>query len=230
MMNHEYSSIYNFTNYIYMLNCKLMKNQKTQSGTLFNGSETPDVVLRAAMTRFSSYGYKRTSMEDIAKEARVSRPTLYAYFKNKEAILRNVSEGIHDSALTAIESHLAAKRPLAERLHRSFWAWSQPFMDILFGSAHGAELIGASSAMASDVSDQARERFLALLTTALETARKDGELDLKTTRLSAAKAAEFLVLSLNGLSTGEADERTYKSRLKVLVTVFLTATSPKETP
>ncbi len=197
--------------------------------TLFTGAETSSVVLRAAMNRFSSYGYKRTSMEDIAQEARVSRPTLYAYFKNKEAILQKVSEGIHEHALNNIEFHLGTDKPLTNRLEDSFWAWSQPFMEILFGAPHGAELIGASSAMASDVTEHAREQFLKMLISTLKTAQRNGEIDFKALDLSASGAAEFLVLSLNGLSTGQADERTYRKRLRILVSLFLTATAPQET-
>lgn len=192
---------------------------------VFAGAETRAVVLRAAMTRFASYGYKRTSMEDIASEAEVSRPTLYAYFKNKQAILQAVSEGIHGYTLENIREALALDAPLSERLEQAFWAWVQPFMAVLFGSPHGAELIGAGSAMASSVSADAQQQFQKRLTKTLETARKQGQLSFDATGLSAARAAEFLILSLNGLSTGEADERACKRRLKLLVALFMTATA-----
>jgi AcrR family transcriptional regulator len=197
---------------------------------VFAGTDTREVVLRAAMTRFASYGYRRTSMEDIASEAEVSRPTLYAYFKNKQAILQTVSEGIHGYTLENIQAALALDAPLRERLERAFWAWVQPFMQIFFGSPHGAELIGAGSAMASSVSADARQQFQGRLAKTLETARKQGELSFDATGLSAARAAEFLILSLNGLSTGEANERTSKQRLKLLVTLFLSATAAGAAP
>lgn len=40
-------------------------------------------ILRAAATVFSNKGYRLTQMEEIAKEADVSKATLYYYFKNK---------------------------------------------------------------------------------------------------------------------------------------------------
>lgn len=205
-----------------------MNTDKQLKQNFFVGSDTQNIVLRAALTRFSSYGFKRTSMEDIAQEAGVSRPTLYAYFKHKEAILQRVSEGIHESVLNDIDTHLKSEQPLEQRLEKCFWAWTQPFMEILFGSPHGAELIGASSAMASDVSARAFEGFLLVLASTLDEAQKGGKLDLGTMNLDAEKAAEFLVLSLNGLSTGEANERAYKKRLRTLVSVFLAATSYQE--
>ena len=44
-------------------------------------SENPDPkrepILASAFTQFSRYGYRRTSMEDIAKETGISRPSLH---------------------------------------------------------------------------------------------------------------------------------------------------------
>lgn len=192
---------------------------------MFDGDNTRDVVLRAALTRFSNYGYKRTSLNDIADEAGLSRPTLYSYFKNKEAILRGVSQGLHDATIVNIEKALMADTDLQTRLEQCFWAWSEPFMRILFGSLHGAELMGASSAMACDISADARLRFQALLEKHLRKANRDGHIALKTAGLTIEQAAEFLILALNGLSSDDVDEQKYKKRLATLVRVFLTATS-----
>jgi len=189
----------------------------------FRGEGTDLVVLQAAMTRFAAYGFKKTSMEDIAAEAKVSRPTLYSYFKNKKAILRAVSEGIHKSVLANIELALHADDALDNRLFNAFWAWSEPFVGILFDSRHGAELIGANSVMASDLSMHARDEFHRALVKTLTKAKKAGEIDLTGLELSVTEAADFLVLSLNGLSSGETDVDTYQRRLKTLVNVFLVA-------
>ena len=43
-------------------------------------------ILDAAQTVFKRLGYDGASMNDIALEARVSKPTLYVYFDNKESL------------------------------------------------------------------------------------------------------------------------------------------------
>jgi AcrR family transcriptional regulator len=43
-------------------------------------------ILEAASTVFNRMGYDGASMNDIAAEAGVSKPTLYVYFDNKEAL------------------------------------------------------------------------------------------------------------------------------------------------
>src|SRR5581483_9911319 len=68
---------------------------------------TPERILDAALVRFAQYGFRRTSMEDIAAEAGVSRAALYLQFDNKEAIFRALSEALHERALAAAIAALA---------------------------------------------------------------------------------------------------------------------------
>lgn len=198
-----------------------MLNVADMAKELFPSLDTRDKVLRAAMVRFLSYGFKRTSVEDIAVEANVSRPTLYAYFKNKEELLRKVSETIHEDVLVSITGLLQSDRAIEDRLRESFREWSRPFMEILFGSAHGAELIGASSAIASSVFLHSMERFKVLLAQALKQAQMSGELHFEKTGLTPKKAAELLILSLNGLTNSEATERQHNERINALIKIFL---------
>ena len=43
-----------------------------------------DQVLETALSIFSRYGFKKTTMEDIAKELGMTQPNLYFYIKNKK--------------------------------------------------------------------------------------------------------------------------------------------------
>ena len=45
-------------------------------------------IIEVSRKLFEKYGYKKVSMDEIAKEAGVTRKTLYSYFKNKEEILK----------------------------------------------------------------------------------------------------------------------------------------------
>lgn len=54
-------------------------------------------ILAAAERCFFTYGFAKTSIDDIAKQAGVSRPLLYRKFPNKEAIF----EAIYDQVFTA---------------------------------------------------------------------------------------------------------------------------------
>lgn len=55
-------------------------------------SDKRELILRAAMNLFHRYNYEKTSMDDIAKEARIGKGTIYYYFKSKEDILLELIE------------------------------------------------------------------------------------------------------------------------------------------
>ena len=75
-------------------------------------------ILAGAQVQFSRYGFRRTSMEDIAKETGVSRASLYSYFENKEEIFRDLSIVLHEEALGNAERILkdeTGRKSLEER-------------------------------------------------------------------------------------------------------------------
>jgi AcrR family transcriptional regulator len=49
-------------------------------------------LVDVAETCFERYGIRRTTMEDIAAEAKVSRPTLYRYFGDRDSLVRAIAE------------------------------------------------------------------------------------------------------------------------------------------
>jgi len=51
------------------------------------GTLTTDIILDTSSRLFRERGYDRTTLDDIAAELRVTKPSLYYYFRNKEEIL-----------------------------------------------------------------------------------------------------------------------------------------------
>lgn len=45
-------------------------------------------IIEATRQLFTTYGYKRVSMDEIAKQANVTKKTIYSYFKSKEDLLK----------------------------------------------------------------------------------------------------------------------------------------------
>jgi AcrR family transcriptional regulator len=50
-------------------------------------------ILVGAMKVFLAYGFQRTTMDDIARAAEISRPALYLLFRNKTDIYRALASG-----------------------------------------------------------------------------------------------------------------------------------------
>ena len=55
-------------------------------------NKTINILTEAARVLFTRNGYDRTTMTDIAREAKKGRRTLYVHFPSKEALLRKVIE------------------------------------------------------------------------------------------------------------------------------------------
>ena len=55
-------------------------------------TEVREKIVDAAIIAFSIQGYDRTRMDDIAETAKLSKGTLYLYFKSKEELFYAISE------------------------------------------------------------------------------------------------------------------------------------------
>jgi AcrR family transcriptional regulator len=78
--------------------------------------ETRQAIVDAAEELFERYGFKKTAIDDIAREARIGKGSVYLHFSSKEALFvevaRRVSARILDSVATAVKG---ARTP-AEKL------------------------------------------------------------------------------------------------------------------
>lgn len=54
--------------------------------------EKHDQILQAALNMFSEHGYERTSLDKIARQANVSKQTIYSHFDSKVALLKAAIE------------------------------------------------------------------------------------------------------------------------------------------
>lgn len=74
-------------------------------------------ILSVGMELFLHYGYRRTTIGDIAAEARISRPTLYGMYKNKEAIFAGVVEMYMQELELKISQQFDSSADLSSKLN-----------------------------------------------------------------------------------------------------------------
>src|SRR6516162_11954253 len=60
-----------------------------------------DRILDAAMRVFRRHGFRRSSIEQAAEEAGLTRQALYHHFASKEALFRAVIERLYEQGLEA---------------------------------------------------------------------------------------------------------------------------------
>lgn len=184
-------------------------------------AERRDALLDAAHAAFARTGFRRTSMEDVAREAGVSRAALYLHFRNKEELFRSLSERLHRDALAGAAEALAGAGSIGDRVLRALEAKSLRVVELVAASPHGAELVETSSRVCGDIAAAKEERFSKLLADALRRAVEAGTLDLEGAGVSAAAAADLLVQASHGLKASAASPALYRRRLADLVRVLL---------
>jgi AcrR family transcriptional regulator len=82
--------------------------------------ETHQRIYETAMRLFAERGFDRVSVGDIASASKVSVPTFYAHFENKEHIVMQLPT---QDAVDRILSAQPADVPLAERIRSGIMAW-----------------------------------------------------------------------------------------------------------
>lgn len=80
-----------------------------------------DKIIEEARNLFTQYGFKKVSMDEIAKHANVSKVTIYSYFKNKEELLNYLIEEKLDKIKTIIERESKQKGTFFEKLHNTLY-------------------------------------------------------------------------------------------------------------
>src|ERR1700745_3164842 len=74
------------------------------------------VILDAARDCILKFGYAKSSLEDIANQAAISRPLIYRKFKSKEEIFGAVLEDLFETQYRAAEHALAKPGSRREKL------------------------------------------------------------------------------------------------------------------
>ena len=108
-------------------------------------------ILASAFEAFRLYGFKRTSMEDIAKGAGMSRAAVYLHYRNKEDVFRSLVTGYYDLATQQVEQVLRQDAPLTESLRNAFLTQAGPVFEALLSSPHGQELLDTKHAHSEDL-------------------------------------------------------------------------------
>ena len=75
-------------------------------------------VINAARDLFTKYGYKKVSMDEIAKEANVTKKTIYSYFSDKEAMFKYFASEELQSMKEKIENDVNSSTSFIDRVSK----------------------------------------------------------------------------------------------------------------
>ncbi|MBU2662581.1 TetR/AcrR family transcriptional regulator [Actinoplanes bogorensis] len=126
-------------------------------------------VLGAALVTFARFGYRKTSMEDVARAANISRPGLYFLFESKPSLFRAAVVQALDEDVAAAEQALAdTGRPLRDRLIEAFDRWTGRYIGPM--AREVAVLMETNPELLGTVMGDYPRRFRELVTDAIAAA------------------------------------------------------------
>jgi AcrR family transcriptional regulator len=76
-----------------------------------------ETIIESAKKSFSLFGYKATTMEQIAKIANISKASIYTVFTSKEELFEEIMRSVLFEIKTVVEATIDPHRPFFENLN-----------------------------------------------------------------------------------------------------------------
>jgi AcrR family transcriptional regulator len=184
-----------------------------------------EAIYEAAATVFAQYGFRRTTMNDIAQAAGISRPALYLMFANKENLFQGLAAFRLDQAIEQALGVLAGDGDTNERIIAALLVFERIFYEPIADSPHGAELMDISQSLASELMMKDIVRLHAALAKTLSDAEQAGEVNFENSPLKPKAFVELLFTGLNGVKKKASNTAEFRKMVKQLAEVFLQSVS-----
>ncbi|WP_411351119.1 TetR/AcrR family transcriptional regulator [Leisingera aquaemixtae] len=181
-------------------------------------------ILEAAWAAFSAYGFRKTSMDDIAKGAGMSRPALYLHFKNKEAIFRALVAVYYGNAADNVRAGLASHGTLSDRLLAAFAGQGGEAIESMMASPHGMELFEVTKSVAGEEIEAGEAALRGLYAAWLQQQAEAGQAALPG---DAGVIARTVCASLKGIKQTAGDFAAYQAGVRQLAALVGAGLTPR---
>lgn len=186
-------------------------------------------ILDAALPVFIRYGFRKTSMADIAQAAGISRASLYLAFSNKEELFRAGSARAHARAMDEVSLALSAKGDVVARIEAAITTFQRSLIAPFGGSTEAAELFSANMALAEDITLETRARLLEQLGSHLSKAEQSGEIDLSGVGAEPKDLADMIVAAMDGIKHMQGAGAALDDGTRLFMRILRAATMPGRT-
>lgn len=171
-------------------------------------------LLDAALTVFLRYGYRKTSMEEVARAAQLSRQALYLHFATKEELFAAAVQRFLELGLAAAAEPLRdASLTLEAQLLGALDAWFGRFVGLANGDVE--DLHAASQALLGPLIAEHEQQFVERVTRALRSSGLPAA--YKAAGIGARQLAETLQATARGLKHSCTSRAEFAERMGVAV-------------
>lgn len=194
-------------------------------------------ILDAAILVFRRHGFRRSSIEQAAEAAGLTRQALYHHFESKEALFRAVIERLHESALAMeIAAANAAEKAggsLADILIAGVSGRLRQLVASLEGSPHMEELFSEHLVQARDLYQKYAALYAGQLAATIERVCNRQRLTLRDgmTPHELARCVEMAVNGAKSMHPAMQPADAFLRDLAILLRTLVTgAVSPSPKP
>jgi AcrR family transcriptional regulator len=176
----------------------MKKVQKKNAGAKQSGSAKPNAIVMAGLQLFTQYGYRKTSIDDIAEAAQVAKRTVYLHFENKAAVFLAILEYLGDQVR---QRCVAAERmggTAVDRLTGLLDAYFGMGFELFSKSAHMPELEETFSKLARSTIGDLNTEYQERLARFLRSLEKTGEIGGPPQGLTVEQIVHVLIRAAEG--------------------------------
>ncbi|MEM9015356.1 MAG: helix-turn-helix domain-containing protein [Pseudomonadota bacterium] len=170
--------------------------------------------LREIVRVFAQYGFRKTSMRDLAESLGISRQAFYNRFPSKEAAFEWAALSLIQQSRDACLSALNGEGPVRVRIAEAFYAWIGQYVDLFKAAPHSAEIV----TMVSDVSSEKVDKAAADIRKAIVKLLKNSSPG--RTRGDAEALALTIHMAAKGLLSVVDNSRAYRRELERIINIL----------
>ncbi|PTR37477.1 TetR family transcriptional regulator [Rhodococcus sp. OK611] len=185
--------------------------------------EKTERILDASLAVFCQYGFGKTTMQDIAHAAGISRAALYLHFKSKEDLFLAGSERAHLQVRGEVDAALAADGDVIDRIDAALTAYLGGLMEEISTSVHGAELFGVGLALTGEISRNTQTWLIQRLSEVLDAAAAAGEIDLSAVDATPDELAALILGAVNGIKDTQGGGAALRAGTSLVMRVLRAA-------
>jgi AcrR family transcriptional regulator len=203
-----------------------MKKVKKRDVEAKTGSAKPNAIVLAALELFTRYGYRKTSIDDIAQAAQVAKRTVYLHFENKAAVFLAILEYLGDQVR---QRCVAAERmggTAADRLAGLLDAYLGMAFELFSKSTHMPELEETFSKLARARIGNLNTEYEARLARFLRSLERTGEIGRPPRGLTVEQVVHILVRAAEGAKHDprvQGDRKALERRMRELAILTIAA-------
>jgi AcrR family transcriptional regulator len=202
------------------------KVHKKHAGARESGSAKPNAIVLAGLQLFTQYGYRKTSVDDIAQAAQVAKRTVYLHFKNKAAVFLAILEYLGDQVRQRCAAAERTGGTAVYRLTGLLDAYFGMGFELFSKSEHMPELEETFSKLARARIGDLNTEYEDRLARFLRSLEKTGEIGRPPQGLTMEQIVHILVRTAEGTKHDpkvQGDRKALQRRLRELAMLVIAA-------